>query len=532
MTSAEHPSDIGTLRVLGLVRILWCLGWLPLLGAKLPYANIVLLPPSFWHPISVARVFDSPPTQGYYELLALLSAVFTVLLLLGIRTRLVGPLCFASTVVLMCAQMSFGKIGHDTQIYLLFLFVLMFSDWGHRLSFDAVWQRWRKKPQRGHATPWPQWPLWMCTATLALLYVNSGVHKIAKGFYLSDGALGRFLEYRLVLWETEHGGPSPAVVDAVHWYLDHPSLVMAGAYGSVIFEAGFFIALLSRRFRLFALASVLAFHGLIGVVSGVHFESPIIVAILLFFQTAILLLRDRYGWMSTLLPQDREQLAPTSGWGGKPVWLRVGVYVLASIVLLLALAPLMPERIGIDIRPTLLAVTEWKKFIFDKDKYMALFFVGAITAGLILMWIARDALWIVLRRTKSQATRGHLLYDSDCGFCQRWCDWATRRGADQLITFEPCQRATALRQTAGISADECGNSAFLIDEADGDDVEVHRGAGAINAVMERLPGARNAPYRALSLLYRLHGFKQIEDFGYGIIAKHRGKLGSGSCQTT
>ena len=517
--------------MLGLVRISWCLGWLALLGTKLLYAETILLPPSLWHPISVARVFDSPPTQGYYELLALMSAVFTVLLLLGIRTRLVGTLCFASTVVLMCAQMSFGKISHDTQVYVLFLFVLLFSDWGHSLSFDAVWQRWRKKPARGHATPWPQWPIWLCTATLTLLYVNSGIHKIAKGYYLSDGAFGRFLEYRLILWKTEQGGPSPAVVDAVHWYLDHPSLVTAGAYSTVIFEAGFFIALFSRRFRLFALARALAFHGMIGVASGVFFESPVLAAILIFFPTAILLLRDRYGWMTRLLPYDHEQLAPRSGWSGKPVWLRVGVYTLASVVILLALAPLAPERTGIDVRPILLVFTQWKNFILDTDKYMYLFLVGSITAGIILMWIGRDALWIVLGRTKSQKARSHLLYDSNCGFCQRWCDWAKRRGADQSIVFEPCQSAVALRQSAGISADECGNSAFLIHDSDGDTVEVLRGAGAINAVMERLPGARNAPYRALSLIYRLHGFKQIEDLCYRVIAKYRGKLGSGSCQT-
>ena len=41
-----------------------------------------------------------------------------------------------------------------------------------------------------------------------------------------------------------------------------------------------------------------------------------------------------------------------------------------------------------------------------------------------------------------------LLYDADCGFCQRWCDWARRRGAERVIAFVPCQSAVELRQQA------------------------------------------------------------------------------------
>lgn len=184
MTHDKRTSDVGVLRVLGGIRIIWCLGWLALLSSKLLYSQVVLLPETLWYPISVVRIFDSPPSQGYYELLARISVVFTLLLMLGIGTRVVGAICFASNVILMCVLMSFGKIAHDTQAYILFLFILMFSDWGHSLSFDAIWRNWRKKPERGHATPWPQWPIWMCTATLAMLYVNSGIHKIAKGYFL------------------------------------------------------------------------------------------------------------------------------------------------------------------------------------------------------------------------------------------------------------------------------------------------------------------------------------------------------------
>lgn len=201
----------------------------------------------------------------------------------------------------------------------------------------------------------------------------------------------------------------------------------------------------SKRFRLFALACVPAFYGMIGVTSGVHFESPIIVAILLIIPTAILLLRDRSKLLDGLLPHECEQLAPNRGWGGKPVWLRAGTYALVSMVLILAIAPFAPETLNVITRPILLDFTNWKLLILDKSRYMSLFLVGFTTASLIFLWVARDALWIVLGRSRCQKKPGHLLYDSDCGFCQRWCDWAKRRGAEQTISFEPCQTATALR---------------------------------------------------------------------------------------
>jgi predicted DCC family thiol-disulfide oxidoreductase YuxK len=124
-----------------------------------------------------------------------------------------------------------------------------------------------------------------------------------------------------------------------------------------------------------------------------------------------------------------------------------------------------------------------------------------------------------------------LLYDADCGFCQRWCQWAIRRGAEPMVQFEPCQSSIDLRLRAGISESECGHSAFLVEVGDdGRVVRTRRAASAINGVMAKLPGGRNLIYRTLSILYKVPGLKQVEDFGYRWIANNRHRFGSQACR--
>jgi len=127
--------------------------------------------------------------------------------------------------------------------------------------------------------------------------------------------------------------------------------------------------------------------------------------------------------------------------------------------------------------------------------------------------------------------RRQLLYDGDCGFCQRWCEWAMRHGAEVSIEFKPCQLAQELRRLAGISDRECTKTALLIESGENDRiVTVRRGASAINGVLASLPGKRNVLWRLLSYLYRVPGIKQMEEIGYRIIARIRGHLSGGSCR--
>jgi predicted DCC family thiol-disulfide oxidoreductase YuxK len=123
-----------------------------------------------------------------------------------------------------------------------------------------------------------------------------------------------------------------------------------------------------------------------------------------------------------------------------------------------------------------------------------------------------------------------LLYDAGCGFCRRWRDWARRHGAESAISFRDCASERELRAHARISDANCSDAAFLIELIDRRVHAVHRAAGAINAVLMRLPGTRNFHWRVLGWLYRVPGLRQLEDLGYNIIARNRHRFGATACR--
>jgi predicted DCC family thiol-disulfide oxidoreductase YuxK len=122
-----------------------------------------------------------------------------------------------------------------------------------------------------------------------------------------------------------------------------------------------------------------------------------------------------------------------------------------------------------------------------------------------------------------------LLFDGDCGFCQRWVNWARKRGAERHVQFQPCQHAVDLRAQAAIAIEECGHSAILVKSGQRG-LEVHRAAAAINGVLRTLPGGRNFFLRSISHLYSVPGIKQIEEIGYRWIARNRHRFPGDSCR--
>jgi predicted DCC family thiol-disulfide oxidoreductase YuxK len=121
-------------------------------------------------------------------------------------------------------------------------------------------------------------------------------------------------------------------------------------------------------------------------------------------------------------------------------------------------------------------------------------------------------------------TRGVLLYDQDCGFCQRWVEWSRRRNP-RGVEFKPCQPESHLRQRARISDRDCLDAAHYVELRDGSVVNVRRGAGAINELLRRMaPG-----WRVLSLAYEVPGLRAAQDVGYAWVARNRHRFGPHSC---
>jgi predicted DCC family thiol-disulfide oxidoreductase YuxK len=123
-----------------------------------------------------------------------------------------------------------------------------------------------------------------------------------------------------------------------------------------------------------------------------------------------------------------------------------------------------------------------------------------------------------------------LLFDGDCGFCRRWCDWARRRGAEAAVKFRPCLGEQQIREQACITDVDCGHAAFLVELTDGKVRRTYRAAAAVSTVLTQLPGPRNFIWRLVGRFYWVPGLKQFEDWAYGVIARNRHRLGSNSCK--
>lgn len=119
------------------------------------------------------------------------------------------------------------------------------------------------------------------------------------------------------------------------------------------------------------------------------------------------------------------------------------------------------------------------------------------------------------------------IYDADCGLCTRTVEWLQGRGADRSLSFQPCQRSDELMNRAGLTSDDCMRNAYLLCDR-GEDIATHRGAGAINAALRLLPGARNAAWRLAGRTYLIPGIKQVQDVMYRWIARNRNRFSSGS----
>jgi predicted DCC family thiol-disulfide oxidoreductase YuxK len=111
-----------------------------------------------------------------------------------------------------------------------------------------------------------------------------------------------------------------------------------------------------------------------------------------------------------------------------------------------------------------------------------------------------------------------LVYDGDCGFCQRRVDgWRRRHG--EAIEFLPSQSLGA--RFPQLPRDRFDQSVFLVEE----DGRTREGADAVFAL-----AARGGMGLWAWLYRRLPGFRPLSEWGYRCVARHRHLLGSPSCR--
>ncbi len=516
-------TDLGRLRVFGGLRIAFAFIWLSnlaLLAGRIWQFGSV--PEGVWHPQSVALLFGEMPARSYVGLLWWLAAGSTLMVGLGLFTRPASAVCLVASTFLASTLFSVGKLIHSSQVLVLFVAIMAFSDWGNAVSLDAWRARRQGRPLPLSRATHPGWPMRVSIFMLGLLYLASGFIKVVRGNFLERGNLAAFIQLRAEERVARGGDASPVVDAIVDWLVAHPDATQLLAWGALALEFGFLAALLSPRIRLAALAAAISFHGAIGTMTDLTFYPNVYLLYALLAASALLVFRHRMPALARWLPRERPNstaappLLPVMGWMAAAfVALMIAQRTMAgsgdlgSQVAGATLQAILPSI----VRPALFPVS---------------LVVGGLAMAAAIAWLARDAWRVVVDR--GEPLERTLLYDQDCGFCQQWVRWCERRGGAERVRFSPCQAESDLREQADIGLDDCAHAAYLVErDENGAVVGRHRGAGAVNGVFANIPGWRNAPLRAFGLVYRLNGVRHAEDLVYGWVAANRHRLGSTTC---
>lgn len=536
----KQTADLGLLRLYGLIRIVvaYCVLHTITFGHVL--VAPLYYPDSFWTPQGMAFALPGPPEAGYLQALIVLSLMSTLMLGLGLFTRYSGPLCFVSTCLLSLISFSYGRLNHNTNTVFLMLFIFSFSDWGHCFSLDALIRRRKNRPAQLMTNLNPEWPIALTLATFALPYFTTSFFKILKGHFVEPGYISHLVKYKQLFWEL-HGTIPPVVRAVQNWTIDHSGFMDILAVLTLIIEIGFCLALLGRTARVAVLALALILHSSITLTTKIYFLEHMYILAILLLATLALLLRDRLGWMARLFPFSKApdtQPQPE----GRPLWIKsLWAYGLSVVVVFgMPWLPLpamdAPQWVGLMHLRDSVPLFATNTYLFGYVSDIAIGAVLWVLCATVLAGLALYAMgWLVRagRREPLPPPPGVervVIYDGDCGFCQRWVNWAISCGAEPGVRFRAWQRHPALVEELGLSPEDCTRYAWFVHRVNGSPVLVCKGAQAINQVLCLLPGRENRWYRLIGQLYQVDGIRQLQNLGYRIIANNRHRLGGGACR--
>ncbi|HUR61064.1 MAG TPA: DCC1-like thiol-disulfide oxidoreductase family protein [Candidatus Thermoplasmatota archaeon] len=481
----ERPHPLAVLRIGFAVTWAWSLA---MLGNLVWSVNAIDGLP--WHPVGPALLLGGPPSTTALVVLWGAGMLGTVLLGLGLFTRVAGWVALACGTLLAATLNSLGKLDHGSNLPLVFLAVFSFSDWGDVGGLDA---------RRGHPRPGPdaRGPILAFLAIASLMYASAAVIKVARGEFLASGSMEAFLR-------TSGTGPAAGLEGLGTYLLGHRWATDAMAWGSLAVELGVAAALLARSLRLAVSGTLAMFHAGIALLTGISFRANALLWLVV--GAATLAGGLPRGPPLTLRPMLR-RAAGAGAFGVVAVLTARGIRGSAGL----------PLAEGAGWAASWLAVAPVWPLVFTAG--VILFLAGLVAA---LRAIAAGA-----APPRPDAHSRWLLYDGGCGFCKRWCDWAARRTVD--VQYVPCQEAQAIRLQAGIGEAACLEAAFFVETTAQGVARVEKGAGAIHAVLGRFAGRRRVLWRMLALTYRLEGVRQAQDVGYGLVARNRHRITEEAC---
>lgn len=207
-------------------------------------------------------LFGALPSVPTLEVLELVIAVLTALLVLGLHTRAVSLLLAVALTTGLGLTYSFGQIDH-TIVLILVPATMAFSAWGDALSVDATRAR--------SNAPIAQWPMRLLALLVSLAFLTAGIAKLRSG-WLDPGT-------HAVQGHLVHGY---FATDRTDWFASRALDFQADALWEVLdwmtvgLELGLVLAVLSWRWFRVALAVTALFHLSVLLLMNIAFRANVI----------------------------------------------------------------------------------------------------------------------------------------------------------------------------------------------------------------------------------------------------------------
>lgn len=265
-----EPHIVGRM---GLFRIIYAVFYLWVI-ARYNYPELSAIPAGQWKPLITYSWMPTPPIAPFM-IAAQIGLVFgLVLVLLGYRTRLSTLLVLLTGMFLTGVRYSFNKMDHYDHVMVSYIPAIMFIyDWGRTYSIDSI-----LRARRGVANPDPNtsnwqdaWPLLLVLAIVVVLFTTAGILKLYpdRGSWIWNEEVIR----KVTLKYNKGFDFNPFAFLIVNNAILYGPL----RFLAVGFETSFILAIFSRRFRTFFIASAVLFHLYNLLFNGIDFVEMMIV---------------------------------------------------------------------------------------------------------------------------------------------------------------------------------------------------------------------------------------------------------------
>lgn len=252
---------------LGIARALYCAGVLATTRKLDPAAWGEHLA-ALWDPITPWRQLGlTSPDPAVTAPLMVAFRASLVLGALGLATRASLALAAVLGGYLFMILNSYGKLSHTHHIVPLILGVLALARSGDAFSLDAVLARRRGAPPPADDGEY-RWPLVGAQLVLALAFFAAGVAKLRYSpiEWLTGERLHEVFSSRLLQRDMQ-----ALLLSATRWFLEHPLLLALAGAGTVLVEALYPLALLSRRARVLLVPGAFGLQVGIDLFMGIRF---------------------------------------------------------------------------------------------------------------------------------------------------------------------------------------------------------------------------------------------------------------------